>query len=525
MSLRCHRFRFSSWPQRVSVLFTIRLINDETSDADRVTFCIERWIDHVTTKIKTNSKSTKSNSGSTLNHRIDSHETSKAKTSTYDEKFNAYARSITLALLQSLSLEVINATIVISGVSSDYARATRKKCGPRRANFKFATQKRRALTIGSADLLTLCFSPDSKCVGVLCGVGLSLKVGHPPNVQIEGGAHSENSSSVLEPSNYDLPFEWHTIIHPFELVAELSGIIPIVIWAINYDHYWETRSIGLTLSSSKVAVSLSPSHIHTALLHLDDYTDANSPSNEWIQWLTTNFRRTLKTDEREKLAYCQCYAQANGKKREDTSKTVEQSLSTNQMKDLERRMSRNEIISLRCIAMADHWRIPKSPDRTSDELANFIENSRSTIAKSEDIKMTDLDEPHYSFQVTYPSALRALVSLIREKNSFLAPSLPVMYHFRKFLIDFPIDLGEIRTSIEHPIPSCIDLHEVAFSTELENLIFGRGKSSSPVAPRPWLSLGLHIREIEWSVLISDPNIPALLDQTPVGIVYKVRQYF
>jgi hypothetical protein len=420
-------------------------------------------------------------------------------------------------------LEVLNATIVISGVSSDYARATRKEYGPRHSNFKFATQKRRALTIGSADLLTLSFGPDSKCFGVLCGVGLSLKVGHPPNVQIEGGSHPENSSSMLEPSDYDLPFEWHTIVHPFELVAELTGIIPIIIWAINYDHYWDTRSIGLTLSSSKVAVSLSPSHIHTALLHLDDYTDANSPSNEWIQWLTTNFRQTLKTDEKEKLAYCQCYAQANGKKCEDTSKKVEQTLSPNQMKDLERRMSRHEIISLRCIAMANHWRIPKSTDRTSDELANFIDNSRSTIAKSEDIKMIDLDEPHYSFQRTYPSALRALVGLIREKNSFLAPSLQVTYHFRKFLIDFPIDLGEIRKSIEHPIPSCIDLHEVAFSTELESLIFGSEKASSPMAPRPWLSLGLQAREIEWGVLISDPHLPVLLDQSPVGIIYKVRQ--
>eukprot|EP00804_Cyclotella_cryptica_P012787 CCRYP_010547-RA/>CCRYP_010547-RA protein AED:0.05 eAED:0.05 QI:183/0.85/0.81/1/0.76/0.63/22/985/2990 len=502
------------------------LMNGEISDADRVTFCIERWIDHVTTKLKTSSKSTpdrqqdKSNIGPKPDEPAGCDNATQTNTCTYDEKFNAYARYITLALLQSLSLKVLNAAVVISGAGSDSVRATCKKYSPRRSNFEFATQKKRALTIGRADLLSLSFSPDSKCVGVLCCVGLSLKVGHP--AETEDGSRPEDAFALLEPSNDDLPYEWHTIAHPFELVVELSGLVSIIIWAINYDHYWDTRSIGLTLSSSEVAVSLSPSHIHTALLHLDDYTDVNSPCNEWIRWLNTNFRRTLKTGEQEKLAYCEGYAQAKGKKCNDTSKKAERTLTAIQMKEVERRMSRNEITSLRCIAMANHWRIPKLAVRTSDELANFIENTRSEIVKSEDIKMIDLDEPNYTFQRTFPSALRALVSLIREKNSFLTPSLKVISHFRKLLIDFPSYPVEIRKSIEHPIPSCIDLNEVAFSTELENPIFTR-EASSPMAPRRWLTVGLHVSDIEWGVLISDPQLPVLLDDSPVGMVYKYRQ--
>lgn len=233
---------------------------------------------------------------------------------TFDEKFNAVLKIVACVILQSFTLQAHNAAIILSGANSKFVKEIRKKYGSRRSNFECASLpfSERALTVGRADCMSLYFSPDSACIGVLYFAGTSLKVGH--STIERKGKHDLDGRPVSELEE-NLQYDWHTIAHPFDLVTKVGGIIPIIIWAVSYDHHWNTRLIRATLTSSEITVSLSPEHIHTAFLHLDDYTDVNSAGNEWIQWLISNHRESLKTDENEKLAYCETYAKVKCRKK------------------------------------------------------------------------------------------------------------------------------------------------------------------------------------------------------------------
>jgi hypothetical protein len=198
---------------------------------------------------------------------------------------------------------------------------------------------------------------------------------------------------MTEPQQ-NLQYDWHTIAHPFDLVTEVSGIVPIIVWLISYDHYWHSRLIHATLSSPEIAVSLSPEHIHTAFLHLDDYTDVNSACNEWFQWLLSNHRESLKTEENEKIAYCETYAKIIGQ----NSDSIEGRTAVANLRELERRMSGYEIISLRCIAMGNKWKIPSGSNGLEDELATFLNTSCSSIVKNNDIGLVPFDEPCQPFK-------------------------------------------------------------------------------------------------------------------------------
>ena len=235
---------------------SFRVTHAEIYDAENVTFFIERWIDHVKAKYTADE--------------------SKTQKPTHDEKINSFISSISLILLQSFTLQVFNAAIIISGAGSEYVKETRKKYGPRHSNYEFAIlpQNKRSLTIGNAEMLSLHFSPDLDCIGVLCLVGTTLKVGHPTS-EHNNGDISESVVSELEATKSVAKYDWHTVVHPFDIVTEVNGIIPIVIWAINYDHYWDTRLIDVTLSSSEMAVSLSP----VSNLLAFDISSASSPSS------------------------------------------------------------------------------------------------------------------------------------------------------------------------------------------------------------------------------------------------------
>ena len=231
----------------------------------------------------------------------------------------------------------------------------------------------------------------------------------------------------------------------------------------------------------------------------------------------TNFHKSLNTYEREKLAYCEGYAQIKSKKHEKATRTKEL---TDTLRKLEKRMSRYEIISLRCIAMEKYWKIPKGSSK--DELANFLENSRSSIVKSASIDLVPLEEPMSPFQRKHHCALRALVSLCREKFSFISPSFPIKFHCGILHTDFPSGTDDIIESLEQPIPSSLESHDVDFSFELKSLIFSTERTPA-TARRSWMTIALQIREIEWSVLMTVPELPVGQDGSPVGIIYKVRK--
>eukprot|EP00581_Thalassiosira_minuscula_P006206 CAMPEP_0183745000 /NCGR_PEP_ID=MMETSP0737-20130205/66017_1 /TAXON_ID=385413 /ORGANISM="Thalassiosira miniscula, Strain CCMP1093" /LENGTH=427 /DNA_ID=CAMNT_0025980655 /DNA_START=235 /DNA_END=1515 /DNA_ORIENTATION=+ len=228
------------------VLHSLR--DGEISYANAVTFWMERWIKHT---VKNKEK--------------DEANAYAAKDRTDDEKMNARIETLSRAILHSISIQLTDASIVISGAGSQHVKATRKQHDPRDSNLILANTPKthRALTIFGADLISISFSPDDQCDLILCLNRVYVKVGDP----LPAVTNQKNVFSNILTA--EIMYAWHTIVHPFDVVTELKGIIPYIIWNVNYDHDWKTRTLGLNLSSTEVAISMSPNHLQTALLHLD----------------------------------------------------------------------------------------------------------------------------------------------------------------------------------------------------------------------------------------------------------------
>lgn len=483
------------------------LQNDEIIEADQVTLCIERWINHVVTKMKGRNDETNSKP---MNSRDVPRE---ARTD--DERTNALIHSIAEIVCHSLSIHLQNASVIISGASSDYVKETRQKYGARDANLMFAKmpKEKRALTVIGADVISISFSSDEECNGMLLFAGLQVKVGYP--VSMRGGEKGGEE---------DLTYAWHSIAHPFQLVAELKGVIPILTWALNYDHYFENRSIGLDLSASELAVSLSPSHLHTLLLHLDDFTDANSPYNEWFVWMQKRHLQSLRVSEREKWMYAQSYAKLKGVKFDAETSTLDQWMSASQIKDMEKRMTRYEIMSQRCIAMKNEWKIPQG----CNDFRDYLHSSRSSILDTPDASRVTPDETLSPFQRVYLTSLHALTTLIREKFSFLSPRITVNYVARTFHFDLPSDVDDFRLTKSHakrPIPTSISINGVSLILQQTNPLFAYDRKSDSVdRHRDFLKLTLEAQKMEWNVVPTsgrEEKLPAFMDGSLVGIVYKV----
>ena len=446
---------------------------------------------------------------------------------TPDERMNAWISWAAAKLLRFISLDLQNVSVIISGASAEVVKETRKvSSSPREANLTLAKlpRRQRSLTVVESDSISLSFSPDSNCNALLCFVGVHLKVGSP--IMADGSSMDNND---------DVPYAWHTVAHPFHLVAEIKGVLPFIIYATNYDHDWQKRELGLNLSASEIAVSLSPEHLHTVLLHLDDYTDPLSPYNSWILWLKDVYcQKTFDISDLEKKEYCNNYVRimitASDKKKKKGAAKPEPSenghnLSLSQMKDMEKRMTRYQIMSLRCFAMRKEWTIPKA-DQDFDA---FLRCSRSSISMENDDESpcSDDEEEQSPFERTYPTPLHALVGLIRSKSSFLSPHVRVEYSVQTLHLDFP------QTSNDTSIPSSITVSGVSFEIDQENIIFLRNDKVSDDAlkcPRPFLDLSLGICAVKWDVVINDDMAVSLNDELPIfrdkshmGIVYMDKE--
>jgi hypothetical protein len=250
--------------------------------------------------------------------------------------------------LYSISIVFNDASLIISGAGSQVVQEIRNQHGPRETNLLLAKlpKQRRALTIIGANGIAISFSPDAHFNLLLCFVGIHIKVGNPLGNPLREANNKEAFSRKIA-------YAWHTIVHPYDLVVELEGISSLLAWAVNYDHEWPSRTLALDCTASEIAISLSPEHIQTLLLHLDDYTDAMSSYNEWSTWLNKNQQLKLKMVEpsdSEKRLYCNNYARIKGTVMDGETGNGE-CLTELQLKEIESRMTRHEILSLRCIAM------------------------------------------------------------------------------------------------------------------------------------------------------------------------------
>jgi len=561
---------------------------EDVSEATKLTFFVERWLDHAISQIKkkTNEKNvkkkswhfqpkkdddaseldesdnTKEEKEDNTSQSANNEETNTKQQQTYDEKMNNWISWSFTKLFHLLTLDIQQVSIIISGVGSDVVKLTREKYASSsetshsssseatEVNLQLAKipKSQRSLTVIGAESITLNFTPDLECNALLALVGLHVKVGTPATIGAVSSFASSSSITTTTAEN-DIPvYTWHTIVHPFNLLAEVKGILPFLIWAINYDHYWSSKFIGINLSvSTEVAVSLSSEHLHTVLLHLDDYTDPNSPFNRWIAWLRDVYRdKTLDISEEEKVEYRNNYARImveDGKKKKKKSKSANATttnedlsvatdtklLTKEQLKDMEKRMTKYEIMSLRCYAMKKKWRIPKS----NKDFEVFLRNIRSSICdRDNEDSATPMDETNLSpFQRVYATPLHALVTLIRENSSILAPRATIELSVSTLHIDFPYHTSTAQEVSS--IPSSITVSGLYFGIDQENVLHvGNGDEKAGIDnkldnPRPFLNLSLDIHAVKWDVVVDDDDmhvseeLPLFRDRSPLGIVYMV----
>ena len=561
---------------------------EDVSEATKLTFFIERWLDHAISQIKkkdsnksgVNEKkrwynlvppkngeddasdvddSDRTNEEEDTSQSANNNEESNTKQQTYDEKMNNWISWSFTKLFHLLTLDIQQVSIIISGAGSDVVKLTREKyASSSEVNIQLAKipKSQRALTVIGAESITLNFTPDLECNALLSLVGLHVKVGTPT---VTAGAavssFASSSSITTTTAENDIPvYTWHTIVHPFNLLAEVKGLLPFLIWAINYDHYWSSKFMGINLSvSTEVALSLSSEHLHTVLLHLDDYTDPNSPFNRWIAWLRDVYRdKTLDISDEEKVGYRNNYARImagdakGGKKKktklanatttnEDLSVATDtQLLTKEQLKDMEKRMTKYEIMSLRCYAMKKKWRIPKS----NKDFEAFLRNTRSSICdRDNEDSATPMNETNLSpLQRVYATPLHALVTLIRENSSILAPRATIELSVSTLHIDFPYHTTSAAQELSS-IPSSITVSGLFFGIDQENVLHvNNGDEKVGIDhkldnPRPFLNLSLDIHAVKWDVVVDDDDmqvseeLPLFRDRSPVGIVYMVSSCF
>ena len=179
-------------------------------------------------------------------------------------------------------------------------------------------------------------------------------------------------------------------------------------------------------------------------------------------------------------------------------------------------MTRYEIMSLRCFAMKDGWRIPKA----SKDFSDFLRCSRSTISMVGDERRpptaVDATSP---FERVHPTPLHALVALLRNNTSILAPHVAIECAVETLHIDFVHEGGDSEA-----IPSTVTVSDVSFDIDQRNPL-------TPVSPdlkasRPFLDLSLEVCAVKWDVVDNAATpmrdeLPLFRDRSLVGLVYMV----
>ena len=162
----------------------------EFYDAEATTFWVERWIHHVASRMKY------AQSDKTKDYPTD------------DEKTNSTMKKVFRTILHSLSIQLINSALVISGADGDTVKKARENRDPMEANLILAKlpKSKRGLSIIGAEKIEIGLSSDEDCNLYLCCAGVQVKSGSP--YKAKGG---------------EMTIDWHSIAHPFDVVVEFKG--------------------------------------------------------------------------------------------------------------------------------------------------------------------------------------------------------------------------------------------------------------------------------------------------------------
>ena len=81
-------------------------------------------------------------------------------------------------------------------------------------------------------------------------------------------------------------YDFTYLIHPFAASITTPAMMPIINVALSYDRKWDSRALRFSLDfNSDVRITASPSIVHTAWHHLEDYIDRDSRFNKYCNVL------------------------------------------------------------------------------------------------------------------------------------------------------------------------------------------------------------------------------------------------
>ena len=338
------------------------------SEADSIIFHMERWVEHTSKKYgakyanKRKKESSKEDgiaiskqqsearegvgkTGGTSGRRGSDFEGKDEKLGVegrHDDIMNFLLKSILRRVLSSVEVDCADISLVIAGADAPTVRNARKANAvePYRANLALSCLgwHQRAVTVVSIGTVFVSFQGPDCTLKVGIG-GISMQVGMPTKKRSvsDGGTSPSSSPGLRGASNIANARDadgvkagerrnrrraWYTIISPDNGTdVDVTGVLPILVWALNYDHFWQKRKLGINVRMSNISLRLEFIPLCTALIHLDDFVDPDSSHGEWAAWLRRKYQIGISPlSDIERQTYRDCYKKTKGVKEVEQKK-------------------------------------------------------------------------------------------------------------------------------------------------------------------------------------------------------------
>ena len=312
------------------------------SEANSIIFHMERWVEHTKKKGRQKDKTSRSlkgggqveieASGDTkgIGDKVKPAENEEASEGR-DDIMNLLLQWVLRLVLSSVEVDCTDMSLTISGADASTVQSVREENAvePFRANMALSKMgwQQRALTCLSVQKLFVSFE-GPECVLDVSVSGISLQVGlsasrhlsSPKRKYFQEGRNETPTTSPFRKSNADDADKmgsrrtWYTAIQSDNNVkVEASGALFVLVWALNYDHSWEKRKLGVDLVLSNLSFCVEPLPLFTAMVHFDDFSDPNSSHGEWVAWLGMKHQRAISPlSSHERATYRACYRKVQG---------------------------------------------------------------------------------------------------------------------------------------------------------------------------------------------------------------------
>lgn len=308
---------------------------EAANEANSIIFHMERWVEHTKKNSKKEEKrksllQPKDEQGQVGNNedvarRMSEEAKPKGKDETSkdrnDDMMNLLLQLVLRRVLSSIEVDCTNISLTIAGGDGQTVQNSRKEHAvePFRANVALSKMgwHQRALTFLSVQKVFVSFEgPDCHLNASVSGI--LMQVGLPANRKASVGSKSSTTSPGRKTNANDIEKSrrrtWYTVMPSNnDIKVEASGVLSVLVWALNYDHRWEKRKLGIDLTISNMSLCVEPLPLFSALVHLDDFTDPNSSHGEWAAWLRKKHQLSISPlSDDERVAYCNCYGKVHG---------------------------------------------------------------------------------------------------------------------------------------------------------------------------------------------------------------------